>query len=61
MTPKELYEWAAKMGISDTQIKVVSRVSCVFSEHDLADNEVATDGFNLILEINPLKPNYCAD
>nr|DAE55949.1 MAG TPA: Protein of unknown function (DUF763) [Caudoviricetes sp.] len=53
MTPKELYEWAAKMGISDTQIKVVSRVSCVFSEHDLTDNEVATDGFNLILEINP--------
>lgn len=53
MTPKELYEWAAEMAISDTQIKVVNRVNCVFSEHDLTDNEVATDGINLILEINP--------
>lgn len=53
MTPKELYDWAAKMGISDAQIKVVSRVNCVFSEHDLTDSEVATDGINLILDINP--------
>lgn len=49
MTPKELYEWAAEMGISDHPIKVACDEGRI--EHDLTDGEVATDGTHLILEI----------
>ncbi|WP_418665466.1 hypothetical protein [Alistipes finegoldii] len=49
MTPKELYDWAVENAISDSPIKVVHDEGRI--DHDLTDDEVATDGTHLILEI----------
>lgn len=51
MTPKELYEWAAEMGVGDSQIKVTNYGNYGYTEHELTDGEVATDGTQLILEM----------